>query len=311
MPNESQQSACRCQPRRRNSCATSTAASWAGLQVVLLHPCRSLNGIFSTAHERGFLQGKQPGTGPPPHRGDRSGGRQCHARLLGMMDCRGGSCSLQAQRLQACPSYSCQVLQTPKWFPRIGSRFVRVCCALWCIQACCQTRGCGPGSLQASTARARGSKLNAAAEVARRIPHRKTPRLLQVKLPLDPGVVLLDIAFTETDPNRGETGMPTACTVLQCPQSAPAYSERHCLASLHSASLQISKTISAHAGFLLGTRQTLLETTDGGKSWNPRRIEAAQDEGFNYRSVQSLTCIVCWEDWQPAAHVCQPHSHHV
>ena len=43
----------------------------------------------------------------------------------------------------------------------------------------------------------------------------------------------------------------------------------------------------ADAGFLLGTRQTLLETTDGGKSWNPRRIEAAQDEGFNYRSVWS------------------------
>lgn len=38
-----------------------------------------------------------------------------------------------------------------------------------------------------------------------------------------------------------------------------------------------------HAGFLLGTRQTLLETTDGGKSWNPRRVAAAQDEGFNYR----------------------------
>ena len=38
-----------------------------------------------------------------------------------------------------------------------------------------------------------------------------------------------------------------------------------------------------HAGFLLGTRQTLLETTDGGKTWNPRRVAAAQDEGFNYR----------------------------
>lgn len=38
-----------------------------------------------------------------------------------------------------------------------------------------------------------------------------------------------------------------------------------------------------HAGFLLGTRQTLLETFDGGKTWNPRNIEAARDEGFNYR----------------------------
>lgn len=36
-------------------------------------------------------------------------------------------------------------------------------------------------------------------------------------------------------------------------------------------------------GFLLGSRQTLLETFDGGKSWAPRTIEAAQDEGFNYR----------------------------
>lgn len=37
------------------------------------------------------------------------------------------------------------------------------------------------------------------------------------------------------------------------------------------------------AGFLLGTRQTLLETFDGGKTWQPRDIEAAKDEGFNYR----------------------------
>lgn len=37
------------------------------------------------------------------------------------------------------------------------------------------------------------------------------------------------------------------------------------------------------SGFLLGTRQTLLETFDGGRSWEPRSIEAAVDEGFNYR----------------------------
>ena len=30
------------------------------------------------------------------------------------------------------------------------------------------------------------------------------------------------------------------------------------------------------AGFLLGTRQTLLETFDGGKTWEPRSIAAAQ-----------------------------------
>lgn len=36
-------------------------------------------------------------------------------------------------------------------------------------------------------------------------------------------------------------------------------------------------------GFLLGTRQTLLETFDGGKTWESRSIQAAVDEGFNYR----------------------------
>ena len=59
-----------------------------------------------------------------------------------------------------------------------------------------------------------------------------------VNLPLDPDVVLLDIAFVPNDPNRG---------------------------------------------FLLGTRQTLLETTDGGKTWAKKDLEAAKDEGFNYR----------------------------
>jgi photosystem II stability/assembly factor-like uncharacterized protein len=38
-----------------------------------------------------------------------------------------------------------------------------------------------------------------------------------------------------------------------------------------------------YAGFLLGTRQTLLETFDGGKTWEPRSVAAAQDEGFNFR----------------------------
>lgn len=60
----------------------------------------------------------------------------------------------------------------------------------------------------------------------------------QVDLPVDKGVVLLDIGFTGSDPNHG---------------------------------------------FLLGTRQTLLETFDGGRTWAPRDIEAARDEGFNYR----------------------------
>lgn len=36
-------------------------------------------------------------------------------------------------------------------------------------------------------------------------------------------------------------------------------------------------------GFLLGTRQTILETKDGGNSWFPRSIPSAEDEDFNYR----------------------------
>eukprot|EP00271_Cylindrocystis_brebissonii_P014438 TRINITY_DN35796_c0_g1_i1.p1 TRINITY_DN35796_c0_g1~~TRINITY_DN35796_c0_g1_i1.p1 ORF type:complete len:454 (-),score=76.18 TRINITY_DN35796_c0_g1_i1:425-1786(-) len=59
-----------------------------------------------------------------------------------------------------------------------------------------------------------------------------------VTLPIDPGVVLLDVAFVPDDPTHG---------------------------------------------FLLGTRQTLLETLDSGKTWAPREIPSAQDEDFNYR----------------------------
>jgi photosystem II stability/assembly factor-like uncharacterized protein len=62
-------------------------------------------------------------------------------------------------------------------------------------------------------------------------------------LPVDKGVVLLDIGFTGSDPDHG---------------------------------------------FLLGTRQTLLETFDGGKTWQPRSVDAARDEGFNYR-FQSIS----------------------
>ncbi|KAG0609898.1 hypothetical protein M758_7G022200 [Ceratodon purpureus] len=60
----------------------------------------------------------------------------------------------------------------------------------------------------------------------------------QVTLPVDPGVVLLDMAFVPDQPDRG---------------------------------------------FLLGTRQTLLETKDAGRSWNARSIPSAEDEDFNYR----------------------------
>ncbi|OEL36667.1 Photosystem II stability/assembly factor HCF136, chloroplastic [Dichanthelium oligosanthes] len=60
----------------------------------------------------------------------------------------------------------------------------------------------------------------------------------RVFLPIDPGVVLLDIAFVPDDPSHG---------------------------------------------FLLGTRQTILETKDGGNTWFPRSIPSAEDEDFNYR----------------------------
>ena len=59
-----------------------------------------------------------------------------------------------------------------------------------------------------------------------------------INVPVDEGVVFLDVAFTGTDP-------------------------------LH--------------GFLVGTRQTLLETFDGGRTWESRSVAAATDEGFNFR----------------------------
>lgn len=60
----------------------------------------------------------------------------------------------------------------------------------------------------------------------------------RIYLPIDAGVVLLDISFVPDDPNHG---------------------------------------------FLLGTRQTILETKDGGQSWVPRSIASAEEEDFNYR----------------------------
>ena len=58
----------------------------------------------------------------------------------------------------------------------------------------------------------------------------------QIDLPLEPGVILLDIAFID---------------------------DKH--------------------GFLLGTRQTILETFDGGKTWDFKSIPSAFDEDVNYR----------------------------
>ena len=61
----------------------------------------------------------------------------------------------------------------------------------------------------------------------------------QIDLPLDPGVILLDVAFTDED---------------------------------------------AKHGFLLGTRQTILETFDGGKTWDAKDLGADLiDDDVNYR----------------------------
>ena len=62
-------------------------------------------------------------------------------------------------------------------------------------------------------------------------PTHHLPSSSQVTLPIDPGVVLLDIGFTGSDPNHG---------------------------------------------FLLGSRETLLETKDGGRTWEKRSVAAAQ-----------------------------------
>ncbi|KAL4419318.1 hypothetical protein ABPG77_006006 [Micractinium sp. CCAP 211/92] len=87
-----------------------------------------------------------------------------------------------------------------------------------------------------------GLALSAAAAAQPALPaHANRPLSAEwevVDLPIEKDVLLLDIAFTGTDPNHG---------------------------------------------FLLGSRQTLLETFDGGKTWAPRTVQAAQDEGFNFR----------------------------
>ena len=43
------------------------------------------------------------------------------------------------------------------------------------------------------------------------------------------------------------------------------------------------RIVTLPSGFLLGTRQTLLETNDGGYSWEPKTVASAEDEDFNYR----------------------------
>ena len=65
----------------------------------------------------------------------------------------------------------------------------------------------------------------------------------------------------------------SAAGCLQCmhPDTLDSAAERQ--------PLHRHQAIDHHAGFLLGTRETLLETKDGGRTWKQRSIEAAKDEG--------------------------------
>ena len=107
---------------------------------------------------------------------------------------------------------------------------------------------------------------------------------------MGPEIVLLDIAFTPADPNHGEFRL------MQCAASCS------CRAVCISCCLG--------AGFLLGSRQTLLETKDGGKTWSKRDISAAKDEGFNFRFT-SISFQVCLPSCLPVSCMmpaCSPSS---
>lgn len=99
-----------------------------------------------------------------------------------------------------------------------------------------------PATLGRRTLLGASFALGAAAAVQPSLPaHANRPLSAEwevVDLPIEKDVLLLDVAFTGTEPNHG---------------------------------------------FLLGSRQTLLETFDGGKTWEPRTVAAARDEGFNFR----------------------------
>jgi hypothetical protein len=92
----------------------------------------------------------------------------------------------------------------------------------------------------------------------------------RIFLPIDSGVVLLDIAFVPDDPSHGMTAL-----FINSPVSGRAG---------HASNVGwLTDTDRGVSGFLLGTRQTILETKDGGNTWFPRSIPSAEDEDFNYR----------------------------
>jgi len=71
----------------------------------------------------------------------------------------------------------------------------------------------------------------------------------------------------------------------------PAYGEQASLSDWEKVELPITSEVllldigfvDEKRGFLLGTRQTLLEANDGGRNWTPREIPGAVDEAINYR----------------------------
>ncbi|GFZ00333.1 photosystem II stability/assembly factor, chloroplast (HCF136) [Actinidia rufa] len=89
----------------------------------------------------------------------------------------------------------------------------------------------------------------------------------RVYLPIDPGVVLLDIAFVPEDPKHG--------VYWRCARKRGKLNSKTELKNI--------RKLGYWAGFLLGTRQTILETKDGGNTWALRSIPSAEDEDFNYR----------------------------
>jgi len=90
----------------------------------------------------------------------------------------------------------------------------------------------------------------------------------RVYLPIDPGVVLLDIAFVPDDLNHGLFN---------------SYLSSFILFVYLLSDPSITTWLLVMVGFLLGTRQTIMETKDGGNTWAPRSIPSTEDEDFNYR----------------------------
>ncbi|KAI3432377.1 hypothetical protein D9Q98_003934 [Chlorella vulgaris] len=92
--------------------------------------------------------------------------------------------------------------------------------------------------------------------------------------------------------NLLRTGLALGAAAAVQP-SLPAQANRPLSAEWEVVELPIEKDVllldiaftgtDANHGFLLGSRQTLLETFDGGKTWAPRTVAAARDEGFNFR----------------------------